>query len=178
MRTCSTIYEIFVFNFELLFLIVLNFLFQNLIQSTPVDLKATPGRSILKSSTKKNRKSLKMVLFDSSDTINLDSSLDRDISGIQRLESEDSPNSEPENQEVERLSIEEVQQENPDLEKLPLEKENVNVKKLVRQNAVEVLSPVKTRSQRKTVAPKTEVLQETNNNTTRRSTRRNTIAST
>ncbi|XP_047517327.1 guanylate kinase-associated protein mars [Pieris napi] len=165
----------------------------NLIQLTPINLKATPGRSILKSGAKNTRKSLKMVLFDSSDTNPLDSSLDKDISGIKRLESEDSPSSELDNpQEIEN----ELTKDNEDVEEDAEEstgKENIDesMKKendasegtetkktkkgrsprVTRQDAFD-FSPVKTRSGRKSDNTRKEVLQEANVNTPRRSLRR------
>ncbi|XP_022129699.2 disks large-associated protein 5 [Pieris rapae] len=171
----------------------------NLIQFTPINLKATPGRSILKSGAKNSRKSLKMVLFDSPDTNPLDSSLDKDISGIQRLESEDSPNSELENpQEVknqDKKTTKDKEDEKEDTEESTakenidqfMEKENdaptdAETKKskkgrgprIVRQDAVD-FSPVKTRSGRKSEISRKEVLQEANGNTPRRSLRRRSM---
>ncbi|CAF4927166.1 unnamed protein product [Pieris macdunnoughi] len=170
----------------------------NLIQFTPINLKATPGRSILKSGAKNSRKSLKMVLFDSSDTNPLDSSLDKDISGVKRLESEDSPSSEPENsqemenqekktttdnEDVKEDTEESVGKENIDesMKKENDESEDTETKKtkigrghrLLRQDAE--FSPMKTRSGRKSDSNRKEVLQDANVNTPRRSLRRKSM---
>ncbi|CAH4032996.1 unnamed protein product [Pieris brassicae] len=171
----------------------------DLIQFTPINLKATPGRSILKSGAKNARKSLKVVLFDSSDTNPLDSSLDKDISGIKRLESEDSPSSELENPREMENQDKETTEDDEDVKESTEEsigKENVDgsmikendaseeaeIKKtkrgrsprIVRQDAVD-FSPVKTRSGRKSENLRKDVLQEANINTPRRSLRRKSM---
>ncbi|XP_050669658.1 disks large-associated protein 5 isoform X2 [Leptidea sinapis] len=125
---------------------------EDLIQFTPVNLKATPGRSILKSgNTTKANRSLKCVLFDSSDNDLLQQSIDADISGVKVLANTSIDN----------------------------EKENICTRKskprLERQNAVS--SPVMTRSRRKSqqLVNEEDVFREMENTpsrTPRRSSRR------
>ncbi|CAK1544832.1 unnamed protein product [Leptosia nina] len=170
----------------------------DLIQFTPVNLKATPGRSILKSSAKKsNGKSIKMVLFDSSDANILDSSIDNDISGVRKLDTLDSENDSPieksptldekhsddntsPSTEEEAPPFSMYINQNTEKEKCQAnENENpMMTRKLVRQDAI--CSPVRTCSRNKTETPRTmekKVLQETNVNTPRRSLRRRTTVS-
>ncbi|XP_045495924.1 guanylate kinase-associated protein mars-like isoform X1 [Colias croceus] len=129
---------------------------ENLLQFTPVNLHATPGRSILKSGTAQSKKSIKCVLFDSSDTDILDNSIDKDMSGIQQLEDTE----------------------------LCMDLEKENRKKLVRQDAVEQ-SPIMTRNRRKSLqTPNKEdivvkkILEESDLNTStrpRRATRKKSL---
>ncbi|XP_032520726.2 disks large-associated protein 5 isoform X2 [Danaus plexippus] len=153
----------------------------NLITFTPVDLGATPGRSILKNkpSTKKSaKKSIKVVLFNESDTELQNNSMSSD----KALEAED-----VETQEGQKLQTEHNTDSgisSMDIEN-DTEKENKGRRRsrLTRQDATEERSPVMTRSRRKSIltpgkeaaARKNNTLKEANlehNTTTRRSTRK------
>ncbi|XP_041986611.1 guanylate kinase-associated protein mars [Aricia agestis] len=112
----------------------------NQVQLTPVNLFATPARSILKSvnnkSTKKSgKKSIKMVLFNNSDT------------DIQNVSDTEKVNGQSEEGEMEKNK-----QEN----RLASDVENKPKSKLIRQDAVEDRSPVMTRSRRKSVQTPSE----------------------
>ncbi|CAG4963104.1 unnamed protein product [Colias eurytheme] len=96
---------------------------ENPLLFSPVNLHATPGRSILKSGTAQSKKSIKFF-FDSSDMDVLDNSIDKDMSGIHKLEDTE----------------------------LSMDHEKENRKKLVRQDAVE-RSPIMTRNRRKSQTP-------------------------
>ncbi|XP_030030925.2 disks large-associated protein 5 isoform X1 [Manduca sexta] len=120
---------------------------------TPVNLNATPGRSILKSANvtldKSSRKSIKVVLFDQSDDMN--SSL------IQ--EHEKSPKDISFEHQIDEKSTENLHKQHTDsgLSSMDVEKEVENKEnsrrksKLMRQDATEERSPVVTRSRRKSV---------------------------
>lgn len=104
---------------------------------TPINLDATPARSILKSTKKSGKKSIKVVLFDESDSDITESNKlnnDSDISGVEKIETD----------------------ETIDNDKTSEEKENKKQSsrrksKLIRQDATEDRSPVMTRSRRKSL---------------------------
>lgn len=111
----------------------------------PVNLYATPGRSILKSAnvkTKSANKSIKLVLFNESDN-ELDNSILLD------LEKESNKNPKDVDMHTDELSMDE---EIPEQK----EKENVTKPKLVRQDAVEG-TLVMTRSRRKSMQAHKEI---------------------
>ncbi|CAH2090720.1 unnamed protein product [Euphydryas editha] len=110
---------------------------QDLVPLTPINLDATPARSILKSTKKSGKKSIKVVLFDESDSDITESNKlnDSNISGVEKIESD----------------------HNISNEKVPEGKENKTKEssrrrsKLIRQDATEDRSPVMTRSRRKSI---------------------------
>lgn len=107
---------------------------------TPINLYATPGRSILKGTNtekKSTRKSIKMVLFNRSDCTDL-----QDISYH-------TPDSEVNEQKTDELQTDSGISSR-DLEKVENKENSRRTPKLIRQDAVD-RSPVVTRSRRKSM---------------------------
>ncbi|XP_050351696.1 disks large-associated protein 5 isoform X2 [Nymphalis io] len=123
--------------------------YQDLVPLTPINLNATPARSILKSTKKTGKKSIKVVLFDKSDSEAVDkqssSENEADITGVEKIDTDQNVDSGLSSMDVEK-----------DVEG----KENKSSRrksKLIRQDATEDRSPVKTRSMRKSIqTPTTE----------------------
>jgi hypothetical protein len=109
------------------------------LQQTPVNLHATPGRSILKSASvasekKASKKSIKVVLFDDSDNDIKENSTEEKGEANDKLRVQDSGMS--------SMDVEE-QKEN---------KRSGRKQRLVRQDATDDRSPVMTRSRRKSMS--------------------------
>ncbi|CAH0730076.1 unnamed protein product, partial [Brenthis ino] len=103
---------------------------------TPVNLGATPARSILKSNANSSKKSIKVVLFNASDQ-EIQDTLDKD--DYKKLNTEDSHNDVNADCDLPFMDTE--------------EKENISRRKLklVHQNAFEDRAPIMTRSRRKSM---------------------------
>ncbi|XP_072947375.1 uncharacterized protein [Epargyreus clarus] len=119
---------------------------EQLVRLTPINLYATPGRSILKplsmpSATKSGKKSIKVVLFDDSDADAQDTSVnDTDVHGVSGVKNIEDANTDSG---VSSMDIEK--------EKEQKENKSSRKKSLVRQDATEENSPVMTRSRRKSM---------------------------
>ncbi|XP_046968966.1 disks large-associated protein 5 isoform X4 [Vanessa cardui] len=116
---------------------------QDLVPLTPINLDATPARSILKSTKKSGKKSIKVVLFDQSESETVDkqysSENEADITGVAKIETDQNADS--------GLSSMDVEKEVEGKEN----KSSRRKSKLIRQDATEDRSPVKTRSMRKSI---------------------------
>ncbi|XP_046968964.1 disks large-associated protein 5 isoform X2 [Vanessa cardui] len=115
----------------------------DLVPLTPINLDATPARSILKSTKKSGKKSIKVVLFDQSESETVDkqysSENEADITGVAKIETDQNADS--------GLSSMDVEKEVEGKEN----KSSRRKSKLIRQDATEDRSPVKTRSMRKSI---------------------------
>nr|XP_026487292.1 disks large-associated protein 5-like [Vanessa tameamea] len=116
---------------------------QDLVPLTPINLDATPARSILKSTKKSGKKSIKVVLFDKSESEAVDkqysSENEAEITGVEKIETDQNADS--------GLSSMDVEKEVEGKEN----KSSRRKSKLIRQDATEDRSPVKTRSMRKSI---------------------------
>ncbi|XP_046968967.1 disks large-associated protein 5 isoform X5 [Vanessa cardui] len=116
---------------------------KDLVPLTPINLDATPARSILKSTKKSGKKSIKVVLFDQSESETVDkqysSENEADITGVAKIETDQNADS--------GLSSMDVEKEVEGKEN----KSSRRKSKLIRQDATEDRSPVKTRSMRKSI---------------------------
>lgn len=158
----------------------------------PIDLNATPARSILKSTNKSaakksGKKSIKTVLFDDSDDENTQPQpKEQEQVSFMDVESTESENTDDNTSPIDRSQINQSPVDTEccmeaeihtdsgvssmDIEKEAENKENLKKNKLVRQDAVNY-SPIQTRSRRKSKnTPKEQEVK-----TPKRSTRRQTL---